>query len=273
MSMLPLTFMLPLIGFLILATMRDRLSENAAAVVGVGSMGLAALCALMAGSDFLMNHPQGAIINQPLWTWMQVGSFAPKFGLMLDGLGVTMMGVITGVGFLIHIFASWYMRGETGYARFFSYMNLFVASMLLLVLADNLVLLYLGWEGVGICSYLLIGFYYHERANGRAAMKAFTVTRVGDVFLAFGLFLLFRELGTLNISDINANVSQMLTSAGSTVTIFGHSYPTIKVAAVMLVLGAMGKSAQIPLHSWLADAMAGPTPVSALIHAVTIVAA
>ena len=273
MSMLPLTFMLPLIGFLILATMRDRLSENAAAVVGVGSMGLAALCALMAGSDFLMNHPQGAVINQPLWTWMQVGSFAPKFGLMLDGLGVTMMGVITGVGFLIHIFASWYMRGETGYARFFSYMNLFVASMLLLVLADNLVLLYLGWEGVGICSYLLIGFYYHERANGRAAMKAFTVTRVGDVFLAFGLFLLFRELGTLNISDINANVSQMLTSAGSTVTIFGHSYPTIKVAAVMLVLGAMGKSAQIPLHSWLADAMAGPTPVSALIHAATMVTA
>ena len=107
MSMLPLTFMLPLIGFLILATMRDRLSENAAAVVGVGSMGFAALCALMAGSDFLMNHPQGAVINQPLWTWMQVGSFAPKFGLMLDGLSVTMMGVITGVGFLIHIFASW----------------------------------------------------------------------------------------------------------------------------------------------------------------------
>ncbi|MFW2177196.1 MULTISPECIES: NADH-quinone oxidoreductase subunit L [unclassified Moraxella] len=273
MSMLPLTFILPLLGFIILATLRDKLSENVATIVGVGSMGLSALCALVAGSAFLTSHPAGALVHYPLWTWMQVGSFAPKFGLALDGLGVTMMGVITGVGFLIHLFASWYMRGEVGFARFFSYMNLFVASMLLLVLADNLVLLYLGWEGVGICSYLLIGFYYHERANGRAAMKAFTVTRVGDVFLAFGLFLLFCELGTLNISDINANVGQMLTSAGSTVKIFGSYYPTINIAAVMLVLGAMGKSAQIPLHSWLADAMAGPTPVSALIHAATMVTA
>ena len=273
MSMLPLTFILPLIGFLLLATLRDRLSENAAAAIGVGSMGLAALCALLAGGQFLMNEPQGAAVYYPLWTWMQVGSFAPKFGLMLDGLGVTLLGVITGVGFLIHLFASWYMRGEAGYARFFSYMNLFVASMLLLVLADNLLLLYLGWEGVGICSYLLIGFYFHDRANGRAALKAFTVTRVGDVFLAFGLFLLFRELGSLNIADINANAANMLTSAGSSVTILGHVYPTIKVAAVMLVLGAMGKSAQIPLHSWLADAMAGPTPVSALIHAATMVTA
>ena len=273
MSLLPLTFILPLLGFLILATLRDRLSENSAAAVGVGSMGLSALCALMVGSSFLANQASNPVVHVPLWTWMQVGEFAPKFGLTLDGLGVTMLGVITGVGFLIHLFASWYMRGEVGYARFFSYMNLFVASMLLLVLADNLLLLYLGWEGVGICSYLLIGFYYHERANGRAAMKAFTVTRVGDVFLAFGLFLLFRELGTLTISQINANVGQMLTSAHNTVTIFGHTYSTLQVAAVMLVLGAMGKSAQIPLHSWLADAMAGPTPVSALIHAATMVTA
>ncbi len=273
MSLLPLTFILPLLGFIILATMRDRLSENAAAIVGVGSMALSALCALIVGSQFLASHPAGGIVHVPLWTWLRVGNFAPQFGLNLDGLGVTMMGVITGVGFLIHLFASWYMRGEVGYARFFSYMNLFVASMLILVLADNLLLLYLGWEGVGICSYLLIGFYYHERANGRAAMKAFTVTRVGDVFLAFGLFLLFRELGTLTITDINANVGNMLTSAHNTVTIFGHVYPTLEVAAVMLVLGAMGKSAQLPLHSWLADAMAGPTPVSALIHAATMVTA
>lgn len=263
MSMLPLTFILPLLGFIILATLRDRLSEKAATVVGVGSMALAALCALMAGSQFLMNHPAGAVVHYPLWTWMRVGSFAPNFGLTLDGLGVTMMGVITGVGFLIHLFASWYMRGEVGFARFFSYMNLFVASMLLLVLADNLVLLYLGWEGVGICSYLLIGFYYRERANGRAAMKAFTVTRVGDVFLAFGLFLLFYSVGTLNIHEIITLVPQK----------FGANDPTLQLAAIMLVLGAMGKSAQIPLHSWLADAMAGPTPVSALIHAATMVTA
>lgn len=263
MSMLPLTFILPLLGFIILATLRDRLSEKAATVVGVGSMALAALCALVAGSQFLMNQPAGAVVHYPLWTWMRVGDFAPNFGLTLDGLGVTMMGVITGVGFLIHLFASWYMRGEVGFARFFSYMNLFVASMLLLVLADNLVLLYLGWEGVGICSYLLIGFYYQERANGRAAMKAFTVTRVGDVFLAFGLFLLFYSVGTLNIHEIIARVPQM----------FAMNDATLQLAAIMLVLGAMGKSAQIPLHSWLADAMAGPTPVSALIHAATMVTA
>ena len=263
MSMLPLTFILPLLGFIILATLRDRLSEKAATVVGVGSMALAALCALVAGSQFLMNNPVGAVVHYPLWTWMRVGDFAPNFGLTLDGLGVTMMGVITGVGFLIHLFASWYMRGEVGFARFFSYMNLFVASMLLLVLADNLVLLYLGWEGVGICSYLLIGFYYHERANGRAAMKAFTVTRVGDVFLAFGLFLLFYSVDTLNIHEIITRVPQ----------IFTMNDATLQLAAIMLVLGAMGKSAQIPLHSWLADAMAGPTPVSALIHAATMVTA
>lgn len=263
MSLLPLTFILPLLGFLILASMRDRLCEKVATIVGVGSMGLSALCALIVGSQFLVNNPAGTVINVPLWTWMQIGDFAPNFGLSLDGLGVTMMGIITGVGFLIHLFASWYMRGEDGFARFFSYMNLFVASMLLLVLADNLVLLYLGWEGVGVCSYLLIGFYYKNRANGRAAMKAFTVTRVGDVFLAFGLFLLFRELGTLNIQEIIIRVPQMFTA---------NDY-TLQLTAVMLVLGAMGKSAQIPLHTWLADAMAGPTPVSALIHAATMVTA
>lgn len=263
MSMLPLTFILPLLGFIILATMRDKLSEKAATIVGVGSMGLSALFALISGSSFLANQDSNPVVHIPLWTWMKVGNFAPNFGLTLDGLGVTMLGVITGVGFLIHLFASWYMRGEVGFARFFSYMNLFVATMLLLVLADNLVLLYLGWEGVGICSYLLIGFYYSNRANGRAAMKAFTVTRVGDVFLAFGLFLLFRELGTLNIHEIIERVPQVFTLNNA----------TLQLTAIMLVLGAMGKSAQIPLHSWLADAMAGPTPVSALIHAATMVTA
>lgn len=261
--MLSLTFLLPLLGFIILASMRDRLSESVATIVGVGSMALSALCAFAAGSQFLLNNPVGTVMNVPLWTWMRIGDFAPNFGLSLDGLGVTMMGVITGVGFLIHLFASWYMRGEPHFSRFFSYMNLFVASMLLLVLADNLVLLYLGWEGVGICSYLLIGFYYHDRANGRAAMKAFTVTRVGDVFLAFGLFLLFRDVGTLNIQEIIIRVPQM----------FAMNDPQLQLAAIMIVLGAMGKSAQLPLHTWLADAMAGPTPVSALIHAATMVTA
>lgn len=263
MSLLPLTFILPLIGFLILAFMRDRLTEQQAAMVGVGSMGLSALCTLVVSYAFLSTYATGSVVQVPLWTWFQVGDFAPSFGLSFDGLALTMLGVITGIGFLIHMFAAWYMKGDPGFARFFSYMNLFVASMLLLVLADDLLLLYLGWEGVGICSYLLIGFYFENRANGRAAMKAFTVTRVGDVFLAFGLFLLFREFGTLNIQEIITRAPE----------VFDVNNPTMILTTMMIVGGAMGKSAQIPLHTWLADAMAGPTPVSALIHAATMVTA
>ncbi len=253
-SYLPLTFILPLIGFLILAIFRDRLSENVAALVGVGSMGLSALVAAIVGFDFL-HIPVGThaiAVHQVLWTWMQVGSFAPAFGLHLDGLALTMTGIITGVGFLIHLFASWYMRGEAGYARFFSYMNLFVASMLLLVQGDNLVLLYLGWEGVGICSYLLIGFYYSDLANGRAAIKAFTVTRIGDVFLAIAMFLLFRELGTLNIQEIIQRAPELIANS-----------PNVQLIALMLLGGAMGKSAQIPLHTWHPEAKTGPNPESA----------
>ena len=263
MNLLPLTFIFPLIGFLILAFMRDKLSEQMAAIVGVGSMLLSALCTLFVSYTFLTNNPAGTVVEVPLWTWFQVGDFAPSFGLSFDGLALTMMGVITGIGFLIHLFAAWYMKGEAGFERFFSYMNLFVASMILLVLGDNLLLLYLGWEGVGICSYLLIGFYFQDRANGRAAMKAFTVTRVGDVFLAFGLFLLFREFGTLNIQEIITRAPEL----------FSLNNPTMVLTTMMLVGGAMGKSAQLPLHTWLADAMAGPTPVSALIHAATMVTA
>lgn len=259
--MLAMTFIFPLIGFLLLSIGRDRISEKLATIIGVGSMGLSALSALVACATFL----SGEQITQQtvLWTWLSVGDFAPNFGLWFDGLSVTMVGVITGVGFLIHLFASWYMKGEAGFARFFSYLNLFVASMLLLVLGDNLLLLYLGWEGVGICSYLLIGFYYANRANGRAAIKAFTVTRVGDVFLAIGLFVLFKEFSTLNIHEIITQAPKL----------FSSNDPQMIFATTMLIGGAMGKSAQIPLHTWLADAMAGPTPVSALIHAATMVTA
>jgi len=263
MSFLPWTFIFPTIGFLILSILRDRLSENVSAIVGVGSMALSALVALLVGIQYL-GQGTGALppATDLLWTWMSVGSFTAAFGLHLDGLALTMTGIITGVGFLIHLFASWYMRGEAGYGRFFSYMNLFVASMLLLVQGDNLVLLYLGWEGVGICSYLLIGFYFADPANGRAAIKAFTVTRVGDVFLAIGMFLLFQQLGTLDIQQIITRVPELATNPQN-----------LSLIALMILGGAMGKSAQIPLHTWLADAMAGPTPVSALIHAATMVTA
>ncbi|QEY15546.1 NADH-quinone oxidoreductase subunit L [Cellvibrio sp. KY-GH-1] len=263
MNLLFLTFLFPAIGFLLLATLRARLAENLAAIIGVGSVGLSALTTIYVGVDFLNHVEQGGHYVQQLWTWMQVGNFNASFGLHLDGLSLTMLGVITGVGFFIHLFASWYMRGETGYERFFSYMNLFVASMVLLVLGDNLALLYLGWEGVGLCSYLLIGFYYFDRANGEAAIKAFTVTRVGDVFMAIGIFIIFQQLGTLNIREILELAPQK----------WAENDPLVIAAALMLLGGAVGKSAQLPLQTWLADAMAGPTPVSALIHAATMVTA
>ncbi|MDB6061491.1 MAG: nuoL [Verrucomicrobiaceae bacterium] len=263
MNLLFLTFLFPLIGFLLLAFGRTRFSENVAAIIGVGSIGLSALTTLYVGIDFIQHPPAGAAFTQLLWTWMSVGDFEPRFALRLDGLSLTMLGVVTGVGFFIHLFASWYMRGESGYSRFFAYMNLFVASMLFLVLGDNLLFLYFGWEGVGLCSYLLIGFYYSDPANGLAARKAFVVTRVGDTFMAIGLFLLFRELGTLNIQEALSIAPQHF-SAGS---------PIITAIALLLLGGAVGKSAQLPLQTWLPDAMAGPTPVSALIHAATMVTA
>ncbi|HJF26812.1 NADH-quinone oxidoreductase subunit L [Acinetobacter bohemicus] len=261
MSYLYLTILFPLIGFILLAAGRNKLPESVAAIIGVGAVGLSALVALIAGLDFVNNGSTATV--QHLWTWFNVGGFAPGISLHLDGLSLLMLGMVTGVGFLIHIFASWYMRGEEDFARFFSYFNLFVASMLLLVLGDNLALLFLGWEGVGLCSYLLIGYYYQNPANGFAAIKAFTVTRVGDVFLLVAMFLLFQQFGTLNTQYIVENAATVMTQSSS-LTIW---------TALMLFLGAAGKSAQIPLQTWLADAMAGPTPVSALIHAATMVTA
>ena len=264
MNLLYLTILLPLIGFLLLAFSRGRWSENTAATVGVGSIGLAALVTVYVAMDFFAQKAAGVqLFEQSLWTWMAVGNFNIGVTLVLDGLSLTMLSVVTGVGFFIHMFASWYMRGEEGYSRFFAYTNLFIASMVVLVLADNLLLMYLGWEGVGLCSYLLIGFYYKDPANGAAAMKAFIVTRVGDVFLAFALFILYNELGTLNIRELMILAPQKLAVCDTAIT----------WATLMLLGGAVGKSAQLPLQTWLADAMAGPTPVSALIHAATMVTA
>ncbi|CAJ1836345.1 NADH-quinone oxidoreductase subunit L [Aeromonas jandaei] len=263
MSLLYLTFLFPLLGWLVLAFSLGRLGERTSALIGVGSIGLSALTTLWVGLDFLANPPEGGVYIQHLWQWMAVGHFTPTFSLALDGLSLTMLGVVTGVGFFIHLFASWYMRGEEGYSRFFTYTNLFIASMLFLVLADDLLFVYLGWEGVGLCSYLLIGFYYKDRNNGAAALKAFIVTRVGDVFLAIGLFILYRELGTLNIHELLVRAP----------TMFAEGSPALSLACLMLLGGAVGKSAQLPLQTWLADAMAGPTPVSALIHAATMVTA
>ncbi|MEO4046709.1 NADH-quinone oxidoreductase subunit L [Pseudomonas sp. CAU 1711] len=263
MNLLFLTLLFPLLGWFLLAFSRGRLSENTAAAIGVGSVGLSALCAAWVMLQFNLNPPQNGVFTQVLWQWMSVGAFQPSFTLYLDGLSLTMLGVVTGVGFLIHLFASWYMRGEEGYSRFFAYTNLFIFSMLMLVLGDNLLVLYFGWEGVGLCSYLLIGFYFKHVPNGNAALKAFIVTRVGDVFMAIGLFILFLHLGTLNIQELMALAPQKYVA--------GDAW--LWIATLMLLGGAVGKSAQLPLQTWLADAMAGPTPVSALIHAATMVTA
>jgi len=195
-----------------------------------------------------------------LFTWLSSGTLDVSFALNFDRLAAPMTLMVTGVATLIHLYAVGYMHEDEDYARFFSLLNLFVFAMLTIVLADNLLVLFLGWEGVGLCSYGLIGFWYRKRENARAGTKAFLVTRVGDVFLGIALLWLFAVTGTLSISTINAQASSI-------------SPVVVMVLGILLLLGACGKSAQLPLMTWLADAMAGPTPVSALIHAATMVTA
>jgi NADH-quinone oxidoreductase subunit L len=254
---------LPLAGFVLLTFLGRRLQPSAIAAIGVGSIGLTAALALGIGFSFLSAPPEGGSYTYSIGSWMSVGAFSADFGLYLDALSMTMTFVITFVGFWIHLFASEYMHGDPSYARFFAVMNLFVCAMLFLVLGDNLPLLFLGWEGVGLCSYLLIGFWYDKDPNARAAVKAFQVTRIGDAAMAVGLYLLFASLGTLEI--------QPLLQAASAQWAVGSSLALL--AAWLLLGGAVGKSAQLPLQVWLPDAMAGPTPVSALIHAATMVTA
>ena len=261
MGLLWLIPLMPLLGFLVLFVTGGRLGNRTVALIGAGSVGLAAAIAGIVGMDFIESG--GEPYAQRLWTWIDAGGFTPAFRLYLDGLSLVMVGVITGVGFLIHLYATGYMAEEEGYSRFFAYMNLFVFAMLMLVLGDNLLVLFLGWEGVGLCSYLLIGFFHTEPENGYAARKAFVVTRVGDTLMAIGLFLLFKEFGTLEI-QATLNMAQYNWADGSTLC---------TAIALLLLGGAVGKSAQLPLQTWLPDAMAGPTPVSALIHAATMVTA
>jgi NADH-quinone oxidoreductase subunit L len=254
---------LPFASALILALIGSRLSKRLAASFGVGSIGLSALVTILVAAGFLASPPPGNSFSQILWTWIDIGGFRPQIGFYLDSLSLVMLLVVTFVGFLIHVYSAEFMIEDDGYSRFFAYMNLFVASMLTLLLANNLLLLYLGWEGVGVCSYLLIGFWYRDPANGRAAQKAFILTRVGDTALSIGLYLLFIHLGTLQIQDLMQRASAQWPS--------GSFYAV--AAAFLLLGGAIGKSAQLPLQVWLPDAMAGPTPVSALLHAATMVTA
>jgi NADH-quinone oxidoreductase subunit L len=252
----------PLLGSALLL-LSARARARWPATVGCTAVGIAALAVLVLGVDFLLVPPAEGRVTAALGTWFAVDGFTATAALRLDPLSLVMAFVITLVGFLIHLYSSEYMAGEEGKGRYFAWLNLFVAAMLLLVLADDLLLLYVGWEGVGLCSYLLIGFWYHEPRNGYAARKAFVMTRFGDALLLLGLLYLATRFQTLRIDEVVAQARALWLAGAAAASGVGF----------LLLAGAVGKSAQVPLHTWLPDAMAGPTPVSALIHAATMVTA
>jgi NADH-quinone oxidoreductase subunit L len=257
---------LPLAGFLVTGLLGTGILGRR---LGKGISGWFAT--LVVGASFglalylFIAHPDGfgaASLGLRLFDWIPVDGLDIAFGLMLDPLALIMTLVITGVGFLIHLYSIGYMAHDEGAPRFFSYMNLFVFSMLLLVLADNYALMFVGWEGVGLCSYLLIGFWFTKDEYNAAAVKAFVMNRIGDLGFLLGLFAMVATFGSLSFGEVFAKAAGMSTGA-----------PALTLITLLLFVGAMGKSAQIPLYTWLPDAMAGPTPVSALIHAATMVTA
>ncbi|WWO99619.1 MAG: NADH-quinone oxidoreductase subunit L [Candidatus Dasytiphilus stammeri] len=252
----------PLLGFLSLILLKNHCGEKIPSIIGITSVGLSALFALIINIYFFKKNHFG--FSQKLWNWINIGHFSIDINLMIDGLSLMMLSIVTGVGFLIHIFSEWYMRSEENKNRFFAYTNLFIASMIVLVLAGNLLLMYVGWELVGVCSYLLIGFYYTNVKNGLAAFKAFLITRIADVCLIIAIFIIYHKMGSLNFDNLFIGV-KLLTNKKDLLE--------LKLAAFLLLCGALGKSAQFPMQTWLADAMVAPTPVSALIHAATMVTA
>lgn len=254
---------IPLLSFLILGLFGSKMRGKTAGYIGTGAVGISALMTFIVGAHYLSGLPEIKAYSLNLWQWISTGHLHVNISFSLDALSLIFCFVITFVGFLIHMYSIEFMANDEGFSKFFAYMNLFVSSMLVLVLANNMLVLYMGWEGVGLCSYLLIGFWYKKPENGYAARKAFIYTRIGDTAMILGIFLLFLNFGTLNIHQI------MQMAPGKWTT--GSTMATI--TAALLLGGALGKSAQLPLQSWLPDAMAGPSPVSALIHAATMVTA
>ncbi|MBN2616419.1 MAG: NADH-quinone oxidoreductase subunit L [Bacteroidales bacterium] len=253
----------PLLGFFILAFFGKKMSKTVSGTIGAGSIGIAMLLAFWAGYQYLHNLSDVKSYSAVAWHWISSGNLNVDISFRLDALSLIFTLVITFVGFLIHVYSNEYMADDVDFNRFFTYMNLFVTSMLLLVLADNYLLMYLGWEGVGLCSYLLIGFWYKDPANGYAGRKAFIYTRTGDVALMLGIIILFVHFGTLNIQSV-AHLAGGKWAIGSSIAV---------ITAFLLFVGAISKSAQMPMQPWLIDAMAGPTPVSALLHSSTMVTA
>jgi NADH-quinone oxidoreductase subunit L len=264
----------PLLGAATMLLIGRRLSTAAVSTVCVGSVGLSMIFAFGAILQLIARDPAQRLVEIVLFDWVPAGAmhtmsghlvnFNAQWAMLMDPLSAVMLGVVTGVGFLIHVYSTGYMAHEGGYYRFFGYLNLFMFSMLVLVLGNNLLLLFVGWEGVGLCSYLLIGFYFLRRSASDAGKKAFVVNRIGDAGFILGLFLLLNTIGTIRFTEIGPAIE----AGGFTV---GNGIMT--AIALLLFVGATGKSAQIPLYVWLPDAMEGPTPVSALIHAATMVTA
>jgi NADH-quinone oxidoreductase subunit L len=254
---------LPLLGAIVNGVGAGRLPRKIVSAIGTGSVGLSLLIALACFRDLLAMEPEARRFGVTLFTWLQSGDFTVPVRFALDPLGAVMMLVVTGVGFLIHVYSTGYMGHEKAYGRYFAYLNLFTFSMLTLVLADNFLLLFLGWELVGLCSYLLIGFWYQRPAAAEAGKKAFIVNRIGDWGFLLGIFLIFVTFGTLDFGGVFGQAPGRFPVGDSRMT----------AIAILLFVGAIGKSAQIPLYVWLPDAMEGPTPVSALIHAATMVTA
>jgi NADH-quinone oxidoreductase subunit L len=259
--------LLPLLGSAINGLLGSKWSKPLVNTVALGSTGLSFLGAVEAVREFLSYYEENHHgFVKPFFDWIVAGNFRAGFDLQMDQLTVVMLLVVTGVGFLIHIYSTGYMAHEGGYYRFFSYLNLFMFFMLILVLAANFVLLFVGWEGVGLCSYLLVGFWFLKKSATNAGNKAFIVNRIGDFGFMLGMFLIFRTFHSLDFGTVFGQLNQF---RPDTMGQFG----TLTIASLLLFVGATGKSAQIPLYVWLPDAMEGPTPVSALIHAATMVTA
>ncbi len=284
--------LLPLVGFLINALLVGRIGnaharEQAAGYVATGAVLLAFVASLIAVIQLGMlpggeeGHNEGSAgVNVIVWEWINTGGLHIPFGLLLDPLSSVMILLVTGVGSLIHIYSIGYMHGDAKVVRYFSYLNLFIFMMLVLVLGDNLLLLFLGWEGVGLCSFLLIGHWYEKGFASAAAVKAFVVNRIGDAAMLLAMMAIFFKFGSLNFFDTVVNGVELMgfvqhadIIALETVAIPGQTFQVTTIISFLLLIGVTGKSAQIPLFVWLPDAMAGPTPVSALIHAATMVTA
>ncbi len=263
-SLVWLTIALPLAGFLVngALSIRRPAAKDAVSYVGSGVLIGAFLVALAVFIE-LWSAPPHAPIVLNLWRWMPAGALQLDFGLHVDQLSAVMLLVITGVGSLIHLFSIGYMKADPGYARYFAYLNLFVVFMLVLVLGSSFPVMFIGWEGVGLCSYLLIGFWFNDKMNADAGKKAFIVNRIGDFGFMVAMFLIWHQLGTLTFTGMVERAPAVFVPGSAVVT----------AITLFLFLGCTGKSAQIPLYTWLPDAMAGPTPVSALIHAATMVTA